>query len=471
LRAPFENGRPVRLAAVGAALLAGAATGLAAVGAAPLHRIIVTPRAEVSSLVSPGLAVQLIGRPGERSARLMLACPGRIVRATRTVRIGPGGKRRLRWRIPPAVVAHLRRGRCEVRVRWRPVRGRGPGAVARTHFVLVPGGFSVLHSTASDAFVTPSGVPVQLRSVNVVPVWASSPRRTWAASRYSAIAAKGFDAVRFTLYWDEFEPSAGVFDQTSLSTLDTAVARAKAAGLYVILDEIHLWGAGGMNDVPGWARTGDSVTTAQTNGGGYVKLLAARYRNEPAVAAYDLVNEFYRWPVDQNAVLRAYDSLISQVRTVDPAKIVLIEPTFGDTSIAGSLADFSNLTNRSNVVWSIHDDFAGGDHDGYAADGSQTGDYTWNGTTGYAHPNPGELEAHLLVHVQKMALVGLPIWIGEFGIGADAANHDRWINDQVALFDKYHLGRNWWEYHTSGPMSATNSDYTWKPWVNLLVSR
>jgi hypothetical protein len=312
---------------------------------------------------------------------------------------------------------------------------------------------------------------VRLVGVNVIPVFKGSPGRTWPRERYDQIRAKGFTAVRFVLYWDLMEPARGAFDATSEATLATAIARARSAGLRVVLDAVHLWGPGGFADVPRWARTGDSVTTVQTNAGPYLQRLAARYRDEPAVAAYDLVNEFFRFPIDQNAVLRAYDALIARVRAVDPRKIVLIEPTYGDTSIAGKLADFANLTHRTNVVWSIHDYFAGGDDDGYGADGRQAGRYAFDGRTGYPTPDPGALRAHLLVQLTKTRAARLPMWIGEFGIGDGAPGHDRWIADQTALFARYGLGHAWWEYHTSGPLSATTAGFRWKPWVDFLTGR
>ena len=332
-----------------------------------------------------------------------------------------------------------------------------------------PSPAGALHSTTAEPFVDAAGRAVRLHGFNLTPVWSGKPSQTWTLARYQQIRDKGFNAVRFVLKWSDFEPTKEAFNQTHLSTLDTAIARAKAAGLYVILDEIHLFGSGGFNYVPSWARIDDSVTSVRRNAAGYLKLLAGRYRSEPAVAAYDPVNEFHRWPIDQNGVLRAYDQLIREIRTVDPGKIVLVEPTYGDTSVAGDLADFSNLTDKRNVVWSIHDYFAGGDDDGYAADGSKSGAYVYGGRTGYPSPNPRELENHLKVHVDKTRAAGLPIWIGEYGIGDGVANHAQWIKDKVALFEKYGLGRGWWEYRTTSPMSATSSDGSWKPWIGLIT--
>lgn len=328
---------------------------------------------------------------------------------------------------------------------------------------------AVLHSTRTDAFVDPRGRPLRLVGLNVVPVWRNHRGRTWSLESYRRIRAVGFNVVRLVLYWDDFEPRRGQWDRPSLRTLDLAVGRARAAGLYVILDMIHLTGPGGLERVPTWARTGDSVAAVERNGAGYLRMLARRYRDEAAVAAYDPVNEFRRWPLDQDGVLRAYRYLIGQIRAVDPERVILVQPSYGDTSVAGNLADLANLGGGSNLVWSLHDYFAGGDDDGYDRDGGQAGAYTWDGRTGYQVSDPAALERHLLVHLEKARAAGLPVWVGEFGIGEGASNRDRWIKDQIRLFDRYGLGRAWWQYAGSGPFSATNADGSWKPWIRALL--
>jgi hypothetical protein len=326
---------------------------------------------------------------------------------------------------------------------------------------------TVLHSTRTDAFVDPRGRPLRLVGLNVVPVWRDRGR-TWSLESYRRIRAVGFNLVRLVLYWDDFEPRRGEWDRLSLRALDTAVDRARATGLYVILDMIHLTGPGGLDRVPTWARTGDSVASVEHNGAGYLRMLARRYRDEAAVAGYDPVNEFHRWPLDQDSVLRAYRHLIGQIRAVDSERIILVEPSYGDTSVAGSLAHLSSLGGGRNLVWSLHDYFAGGDDDGYDRDGGQAGAYTWDGRTGYQLSDPAALERHLLLHLEKARAAGLPVWIGEFGIGERARNRDRWIEDQIRLFDRYDLGRAWWQYAGSSAFSATNADESWKPWIRLL---
>jgi endoglycosylceramidase len=330
-----------------------------------------------------------------------------------------------------------------------------------------------LHATATHAFVRPDGTAVKLNGVNVIPVWANSPGRTWRQSRYDSIGRKGFNSVRFVLYWDDFEPRRGELDQTSLTTLDTAVGRAKAAGLYVILDMIHLWGAGGMRDVPSWARSGDSVETVQRNAGPYLRALARRYRDTPAVAAYDLVNEPHRWPIDQNAVLRMYDDLIGALREMDAAKILMVEPTYGDTSLAGACADLGNLTHRRNVVFSVHLYFAGGDDDGFGADCQQRGRYAGDPAVGYDAADLPSLRAHLLTDLDASGPAGIPLYVGESAIGRDAPGHDRWIRDVVHLLDEFGVGRAWWEYWTrssGGAFSATTATGEWRAFTDMLVA-
>ena len=61
------------------------------------------------------------------------------------------------------------------------------------------------------------------------------------------------------------------------------------------------------------------------------------------------------------------------------------------------------------------------------------------------------------------------MWIGEFGIGEGAAGHDQLIRDKVALYDRYGLGRSWWEYQTTRPFSSVDFTGAWRPWVDLLL--
>ena len=229
----------------------------------------------------------------------------------------------------------------------------------------------------------------------------------------------------------------------------------------------------GLRDVPQWAQSGDSVESIEANAGAYLRMLARRYRHEPTVAAYDPVNEPRRSPIDQNAVLRMYDGLIATIREVDRDKVVLVQPTYGDTSIHGACADLANLTHRANVAFSIHDYFAGGDDDGFGAGCGQAGVYAWDARAGYRAREKGALRAHLRAYLDTLRPARIPLYVGEFGMAAGAVNRDQWVRDTVGLFDELRLGRSWWEYWTTaahGALSATSSSGRWRPITDLLVS-
>lgn len=330
-----------------------------------------------------------------------------------------------------------------------------------------------LHSTRTHAFVAPDGRPVTLNGINVIPVWGAGRARTWDPSQYRAIRRRGFDSVRFVLYWNEFEPRRGQYARARLAALDRAVADAAAVSLRVVLDMIHLWGPGGMRAIPGWARTGDSVAAVQANAIPYLRMLARRYADDPAVVAYDPVNEPRRWPIDQNAVLAMYDRVIAAIRAVAPDKIVLVEPSYGDSSLAPRCADLARLTYRRNIVVSVHDYFVGGDDDGFGADCAQAGRHSFDGRTGYAAPEPARLRAHLRAYLDALRPAGLPLEVGEFGMGFSAPNQRRWVRDSVSVFDSLGLSRAWWEFRASagrGRFSATDARGRWRPFVQLLTS-
>jgi len=308
--------------------------------------------------------------------------------------------------------------------------------------------------------------PTLLRGFNVIPVWGSAPGKTWGADSYVKIRATGANTARFVVYWSELEPVRGSFDQTHLATLDLAIARARAAGLYVVLDPIHIYN--GEDRVPAWARTGDVINSVKAGAGPYLRMLAARYQDNPAVAAYDLVNEPPSYPIDQNRSLRMYGSLIAEVRQVDPDKILMVEPIYGDSAMTD--ADFSLLGSTRNVVLSYHDYYAGGGgDDGYrASDGAQEGIYTWDERTGYASPDAAALERHLRVQLDTARRVGIPLWVGEMGINTTAVGADQWIAEKTALFKRYGLGYAWWAYNVGTGMAAMDSNYVFKPFALTL---
>ena len=151
---------------------------------------------------------------------------------------------------------------------------------------------------------------------------------------FEEIAALGSSSVRLIISWSRLEPSPGVHDQAYLNQIKQAVAWAKANGIYVVLD-MHqdAWGKYietpvdkkcpwpllsniGWDGAPEWATITDNrgrcmlvhreLSMAVMNSwqsfwhdrdGIQQHLIdtwawvAAEFKNDPAVAGYDLLNE------------------------------------------------------------------------------------------------------------------------------------------------------------------------------------
>jgi Cellulase (glycosyl hydrolase family 5) len=335
-----------------------------------------------------------------------------------------------------------------------------------------------LHATAAHAFVDSAGTQHRLIGPNLQPLWDANSTDTWGQSTYRAIKAKGFTAVRMVLFWDMFQPTKAKWNATAFSTLSTAIGRAKAAGLYVILDCVHLSGQPeGQEHVPHWARVStDGMAAVAKNGLGFLRTIADRYKNEPAVAAYDPVNEPFREPARAASLLADYTKIVNAIRAKNSVTSIMLESSYGDSKVPASAFSSFTPTKRSNLIWSVHDYYNGAPKSGYTngysnSTGVGQSPNPSDGTTGYKAANKAALASHLQVQLNTAKAQKLPVWIGEFGIGNGLTGHDQYIKDKVALYKSKGLGYAWWEYYSdggNGPFSMVDANDRWRSWVGLL---
>ncbi|MCW2901200.1 MAG: hypothetical protein JWO67_3465 [Streptosporangiaceae bacterium] len=325
------------------------------------------------------------------------------------------------------------------------------------------------HPTPGQPFVGARGHE-QLIGPNVQPVWSPVATETWGQGMYDSISAKGFTAVRFVLFWDDFEPKPGAWNETAFTTLTAALDRAQAAGLYIILDCVHLYGRPeGQSRVPEWARAADGMAAVAANGLGFLQELATRYGRRDALAAYDPVNEPARLPLDHRSVLADYTKIVDAIRAKDRATTIMLEPTYGDAKVPADAFKSFTPADPGSLVWSVHDYYVGGEGDGYGPHGEGDSASAADGTTGYNPAHRADLAAHLRAQLHTAARAGMALWIGEFGIGAEARGHDAFIRDKVALFKAHGVGYAWWEYYArDGVFSMLADNGAWHPWVHLL---
>ncbi|GAA4618590.1 hypothetical protein GCM10023195_83660 [Actinoallomurus liliacearum] len=363
---------------------------------------------------------------------------------------------------------------------------REPAATARTSAATAQAAASLtrLHATSSHAFVDSAGTTHLLIGPNIQPVWDANDTDTWGQSTYDSIKAKGFTAVRMVLFWDMFQPTEAEWNETAFSTLATAVTRAKAAGLYVILDCVHMSGANdGQEHVPDWAQVTptddgsvEGLDAVVENGLGFLQTIANRYKDEPAIAAYDPVNEPFRSSTKSARLLSDYTQLVNAIRAKDGTTSIMLEPSYGDSKVPTSSFSSFTPTNRGNLIWSVHDYYNGASASGYTSGyANSTGlgmvPNPSDGTTGYNAANKAGLASHLQVQLDMAKAESLPVWIGEFGIGSGATGHDQYIKDKVALYKSKGLDYAWWEYSSDngdGPFSMVDANENWRSWVSYL---
>jgi len=328
-------------------------------------------------------------------------------------------------------------------------------------------------STRDGRIVDARGRSVLLRGVNV---FAGEHNRGVSGGELRRAARQGFNAVRLVAYWDTLEPRAPSggsrrYDRDAFRALDAVIARARSAGLYVILDPVHLFKLSPAFDgrgIPAWVYKGRGLTLEQAQDrlasdeevrghlDAFLRYVATRYRDSPTVAAIDPVNE--PPSPDQNALGRWYDSMVQLLHDAAPSTMIFVEPQFGD--FAADRFRFDAIRDRRNVVFSTHFYYAGGRGDGYGPEGNKEGRYVSEGTSGYARGNEADLEAHLRVSLDAAALAGVPVHVSEFGIGRLQRNALAYVRDLTELFDRTGVGWTYWIHDARDRFSLTEDDGT-----------
>lgn len=245
------------------------------------------------------------------------------------------------------------------------------------------------------------------------------------------IAELGFNSVRPALNARLFltEGEQNVFVDEGFELLDSLIARCKRHHLYVIID---------MHGAPG-GQTGQNIDDSpnnepelfmhQKNQDLLVKLwvkIAERYKDEPIVAAYDLLNE----PLPDNTGASAkykqllvplYERLIKAIREVDKKHMFTLE----GYNWANNWSVFTKPLD-SNMFFQFH----------Y---------YCWN--------TPDNLN-DISEYVARREQLNTPVWVGETG-----EKHNGIYYATTQYFEKNNIGWSFWPWKK---METTNTPYSIK---------
>ena len=198
--------------------------------------------------------------------------------------------------------------------------------------------------------------PIRLRGVNFGnDVWQvrSQPSTTHHDEKdYGRVAAMNMNVVRFAMAYTVFEDDAEpyVYRQTGWDWLDQNVAWARSHGIYLILSMVLP--QGGYQSVG----TGADLWNVPENQDRMTALwqaIADRYKNEPAVAAYELLNEPIVVEPGQWQTLAS--RLASSIREVDPNHLLIVERTNAVRGQGGSWAASGFfLIDDPNTMYTFH---------------------------------------------------------------------------------------------------------------------
>ncbi len=183
--------------------------------------------------------------------------------------------------------------------------------------------------------LTAGGREIRLRGINWG--WFHLAGTVYTRNEMQRQAQWGANVLRLAFsYFDVFQ-SDGSWNEKGLSEIDEVIRWAEEAGQYVILD-LHL-APGGQNFMPNPDRHRNLLWTDRKFQDSFLRLwreLAGRYRDNPVVAAYELMNE----PMTNNRPELLYDlnrRAVAAIREVDPDKVIVLG---GDgMSPASSLVD------------------------------------------------------------------------------------------------------------------------------------
>lgn len=171
-------------------------------------------------------------------------------------------------------------------------------------------------------------------------------RDNWITEEdFKRVKAMGWNHIRLPFLHTILDEQGG------MARLEWAVNTAKKHGLYVVLD-MHGAPGGQSNE----HHTGkenrnrlwfdvENITEMERKW----KILAGKFKNEPTVAIYDIMNE--PMGVPNPAMLHlVYDRMIRAIRSVDAHKVVLVD----DGYKGFETTPHPNLANWTNVGFSLH---------------------------------------------------------------------------------------------------------------------
>ena len=248
-----------------------------------------------------------------------------------------------------------------------------------------------------------------------------------------SLAIYGYNSVRLPMHYNLFtlpiqqEPNVGenTWIETGFILVDNLLEWCEENNMYLILD-LHAapGGQGFGSDINDYDSNLPSLWESEENKNKTIALwgqIANRYKDEPWIGGYDLLNETH-WDLGENELRDFYIDVTNEIRIYDDNHIIFIEGN-------GYANDFSGLTPPwdDNMVYSFHKYWSYNDSLDWV---------TWMRNE-----------------------YGTPLWMGEAG-----ENSNQWFTEAIKVFEENYIGWAFWPWKKIESISApyaisSNSNY------------
>ena len=253
-----------------------------------------------------------------------------------------------------------------------------------------------------------------------------------------ALASYGFNSVRLPMHYNLFtlpieqEPVSGqnTWLDTGFNMVDNLLDWCEQNNMYLILD-LHAapGGQGFGSDINDYNSNLPSLWESDENKNKTIALwgrLADRYKDEPWIGGYDLLNETH-WDLGENELRDFYVDVTQEIRQYDQNHVIFIEGN-------GYANDFSGLTPPwdDNMAYSFHKYWSYNDSLEWV---------TW-----------------------MRNQYSVPLWMGEAG-----ENSNQWFTEAIKVFEENYIGWAFWplkKIESISAMYAISSNPNYESLVN-----
>lgn len=300
----------------------------------------------------------------------------------------------------------------------------------------------------------------------------------------------GFNFVRYLVLWDGIEPQKDVYDESYLDRIEQRVNWYTSRGMHVMLDmhqDIYSIVFGG-DGAPAWAvhSNGHTINNTNTTGVWFLKnldpaVIAAlgnfwnyttykelqdhyilawkkvleRFKNNPNVIGYDIMNEPYGGdPIkalgdfEKNTLNKFYSKIIPEMRSVESNKYLFFEPqslfvNFGVTSNLPKIND-TRAVQHLGYAPHLYPFFVEATTGPYDATAKQNTKDCFNSRT------------------KEMQRQNCPMIIGETGLSPNTVGFDNYLDDVMNYLDSMQGGISYW-FNSHGGWAPLNADGSESP--------